>query len=180
VSHHFSDRVRKSLVLAREEAIGFRHEYVGTEHILLGVIHDREGAAAAVLTALSVDPARIRAAVEAAVRPGNVSVERNELPYTSRAKKVLEFAMFEARRFDHGHIGTEHLLLGLIREEKGVASEILASLGVTLENAREETVKRVGVGAEPQPDDEMPRWAEKLGWILGRTFAVLSKIRGRG
>ena len=130
--------------MAREEAIRLQHDYVGTEHILLGLIREGEGVAAAVLTNLSVDLNQIHERVEESVRKGKATIALGELPYTSRAKKVLEFAMAEAREFNHSYVGTEHLLLGLLREEKGIAAQVLSSLGVTLEEARAETLKVLG------------------------------------
>ena len=149
MNYNFTDRVRKVLAMAREEAIRLQHDYVGTEHILLGLIREGEGVAAAVLTNLSVDLEQIHESVEASVRKGKATIALGELPYTSRAKKVLEFAMAEARDFNHSYVGTEHLLLGLLREEKGIAAQVLNSLGVTLEEARGETLKVLGSDVSP-------------------------------
>ena len=144
MNYNFTDRVRKVLAMAREEAIRLQHDYVGTEHILLGLIREGEGVAAAVLTNLNVDLDQIHERVEESVRKGKATIALGELPYTSRAKKVLEFAMAEARDFNHSYVGTEHLLLGLLREEKGIAAQVLNSLGVTLDEARAETLKVLG------------------------------------
>jgi ATP-dependent Clp protease ATP-binding subunit ClpC len=144
MNYNFTDRVRKVLAMAREEAIRLQHDYVGTEHILLGLIREGEGVAAAVLNNLAVDLEAIQEKVEEQVRRGKATIALGELPYTSRAKKVLEFAMAEARELNHSYVGTEHLLLGLLREEKGIAAEVLQSLGVTLEDARRETLKLLG------------------------------------
>ena len=122
--------------MAREEAIRLQHDYVGTEHILLGLIREGEGVAAAVLTNLDVDLEQVHERVEELVRKGKATIALGDLPYTSRAKKVLEFAMAEARELSHSYVGTEHLLLGLLREEKGIAAQVLNSLAVTLEDAR--------------------------------------------
>jgi ATP-dependent Clp protease ATP-binding subunit ClpC len=149
MNYNFTDRVRKVLAMAREEAIRLQHDYVGTEHILLGLIREGEGVAAAVLTNLSVDLDQIHERVEESVRKGKATIALGELPYTSRAKKVLEFAMAEARDFNHSYVGTEHLLLGLLREEKGIAAQVLNSLGVTLEEARGETLKVLGSDVSP-------------------------------
>ncbi|HET8656787.1 MAG TPA: ATP-dependent Clp protease ATP-binding subunit [Longimicrobiaceae bacterium] len=130
--------------MAREEAIRLQHDYVGTEHILLGLIREGEGVAAAVLTNLSVDLEQVQERIEESVRRGKATIALGELPYTSRAKKVLEFAMAEARELNHSYVGTEHLLLGLLREEKGIAAEVLNQLGVTLEEARRQTLKLLG------------------------------------
>ena len=149
MNYNFTDRVRKVLAMAREEAIRLQHDYVGTEHILLGLIREGEGVAAAVLTNLNVDLDQIHERVEESVRKGKATIALGELPYTSRAKKVLEFAMSEAREFNHSYVGTEHLLLGLLREEKGIAAQVLNSLGVTLEEARAETLKVLGSDVSP-------------------------------
>ena len=129
MNYNFTDRVRKVLAMAREEAIRLQHDYVGTEHILLGLIREGEGVAAAVLTNLNVDLDQIHDQVEESVKKGKATIALGELPYTSRAKKVLEFAMAEARELNHSYVGTEHLLLGLLREEKGIAAQVLNSLG---------------------------------------------------
>jgi ATP-dependent Clp protease ATP-binding subunit ClpC len=144
MNYNFTDRVRKVLAMAREEAIRLQHDYVGTEHILLGLIREGEGVAAAVLTNLSVDLEQIQERIEESVRRGKATIALGELPYTSRAKKVLEFAMAEARELNHSYVGTEHLLLGLLREEKGIAAEVLNQLGVSLEEARRQTLKLLG------------------------------------
>ncbi|NNG15460.1 MAG: ATP-dependent Clp protease ATP-binding subunit, partial [Gemmatimonadales bacterium] len=144
MNYNFTDRVRKVLAMAREEAIRLQHDYVGTEHILLGLIREGEGVAAAVLMNLNVDLDQVQERTEEQVRKGKAGATMGELPYTSRAKKVLEFAVAEAREMSHSYVGTEHLLLGLLREEKGVAAQVLESLGVTLEQARDQTLKLLG------------------------------------
>jgi len=149
MNYNFTDRVRTVLSMAREEAIRLQHDYVGTEHILLGLIKEGDGVAAAVLTKLNVDLEQIHERVEEAVRKGKATIALGELPYTSRAKKVLEFAMAEARELNHSYVGTEHLLLGLLREEKGIAAQVLNSLGVTLEETRAETLKVLGSDISP-------------------------------
>ncbi len=149
MNYNFTDRVRKVLAMAREEAIRLQHDYVGTEHILLGLIREGEGVAAAVLMKLTVDLDAIHEEVEESVRKGKATIALGELPYTSRAKKVLEYAMAEAREMSHSYVGTEHLLLGLLREEKGIAAQVLNSLGVTLEEARAETLKILGSDVGP-------------------------------
>jgi DNA-binding transcriptional regulator YhcF (GntR family) len=153
----FTDRARKVLAMTREEAIRLRHDRVDTEHILLGLVREPAGIAAAALSGLSVDLAQLRERTEASVRRGKASIAFGELPYSSRAKKVLEFAMAEARELRHSHVGTEHLLLGLLREEQGLAAGLLDEQGVTLERARQEVQRllgrnppaRSGTGATP-------------------------------
>jgi len=130
--------------MARQEAIRLQHDYVGTEHILLGLIREGDGVAAHVLGNLDVDLDRIHERVEESVRKGKATIALGELPYTSPAKKVLEFAMAEARELNHSYVGTEHLLLGLLRERKGIAAQVLNSLGVTVDEARGETLKVLG------------------------------------
>jgi ATP-dependent Clp protease ATP-binding subunit ClpC len=143
--YNFTDRVRKVLQMAREEAARLHHEYVGTEHILLGLIREGEGVAAAVLTNLNVDLDEIQQKIEETVKKGKAPApEGPDLPYTSRAKKVLELAMSEARELNHSYVGTEHLLLGLLREEKGIAAQVLADAGINLEQARAETLRLLG------------------------------------
>ena len=150
MNYNFTDRVRKVLAMAREEAIRLQHDYVGTEHILLGLIREGEGVAAAVLMNLNVDLEQIHERIEESVRKGKATIALGELPYTSRAKKVLEYAMAEARELNHSYVGTEHLLLGLLREEKGIAAQVLNSLGVSLDDARAETLKLLGSDVNPQ------------------------------
>src|SRR5258706_12953526 len=139
--YNFTDRVRKVLQMAREEAARLHHEYVGTEHILLGLIREGEGVAAAVLTNLNVDLDDIQQKIEETVKKGKAAAAPGpDLPYTSRAKQVLELAMTEARELNHSYVGTEHLLLGLLREEKGIAAQVLTDAGVNLEQAPAETL----------------------------------------
>jgi ATP-dependent Clp protease ATP-binding subunit ClpC len=143
--YNFTERVRKVLAMAREEASRLHHEYVGTEHILLGLIREGEGVAAAVLNNLSVDLEEIQQKIEDTVKKGKAAQASGvDLPYTSRAKKVLELAMGEARELNHSYVGTEHLLLGLLREEKGIAAQVLTEAGVNLEAARAETLRLLG------------------------------------
>ncbi|MDF1502651.1 ATP-dependent Clp protease ATP-binding subunit [Roseisolibacter sp. H3M3-2] len=143
--YNFTERVRKVLAMAREEAARLHHEYVGTEHILLGLIREGEGVAAAVLQNLNVDLDEIQQKIEETVKKGKAAQATGpDLPYTSRAKKVLELAMAEARELNHSYVGTEHLLLGLLREEKGIAAQVLTDTGVNLEAARAETLRLLG------------------------------------
>ena len=144
MNYNFTERVRKVLAMARQEAIRLQHDYVGTEHILLGLVREGEGVAAHVLGNLDVDVEKLHERVEGAVRKGKATIALGELPYTSPAKKVLEFAMAEARELNHSYVGTEHLLLGLLREKKGIAAQELNALGATIEEAREETLKVLG------------------------------------
>ena len=144
MNYNFTDRVRKVLAMAREEAIRLKHDYVGTEHILLGLIREGEGVAAAVLANLSADLEKLSGLVEANVRSGKTASSIGELPYTTRAKKVLEHAMAEAKELNHSYVGTEHLLLGLLRQEKGLAARVLREAGIGLDRARAQTLKLLG------------------------------------
>src|SRR5213083_2248395 len=142
---NFTDRVHWVLQAAREGAARLRNGFVGTEHLLLALVRDRGGVAQRVLLSFQADLEGIRRAVESKLKPGESAIaERQDLPYTSSAKKVLELAMSEARELTHRYVGTEHLLLGLLREEKGVAAQVLTEAGVTLERARAETLRILG------------------------------------
>src|SRR5690554_2703433 len=173
MNYNFTDRVRKVLAMAREEAIRLQHDYVGTEHILLGLIREGEGVAAAVLMNLNVDLEQIHERVEESVRKGKATIALGELPYTSRAKKVLEYAMAEARELNHSYVGTEHLLLGLLREEKGIAAQVLNSLGASLEEARAQTLKLLGSDINPpQPSGTGSGGAAPKGEKKSKTPAL--------
>src|SRR6059036_1002361 len=134
----FTERVRKVIYLAREEAARLQHDYIGTEHLLLGVIREGEGIAATVLNNLGLDLDRIRQEVENMVSASGGTMTIGEIPFTPRAKRVLELAVEEARSLGHNYVGTEHLLLGLIREGEGVAAKVLLELGVDRKRVREE------------------------------------------
>ena len=142
--YNFTDRVRKVLQMAREEAARLQHEYVGTEHILLAILREGEGVAAAALTNLNVDFEDVTATVNETVKRGKNQAKSQDLPYTSRAKKILEFAMSEARDQNHSYVGTEHLLLAVLREEKGIGAQALNDAGVTLELLRAEVLRLLG------------------------------------
>src|SRR5881409_1970155 len=143
----------QSAEMAREEAARLHHEYVGTEHILLGIIREGEGIAAAVLTNLNVDLEEVQRRIEETVKKGKAAAAAGpDLPYTSRAKKVLEFAMAEARELNHRYVGTEHLLLGVLREEKGIGAQVLTDAGVTLQTARSEVLQVLGTKGSEASD----------------------------
>jgi ATP-dependent Clp protease ATP-binding subunit ClpA len=139
----FTERARKVLSLAQEEAQRFQHNYIGTEHLLLGLVREGEGVAAVVLTKLDVELWKVRDAVEFIIGRGD-RIVLGEIGLTPRAKKVIELAVDEARRMNHHYIGTEHLLLGLVREGEGIAAGVLESLGVRLEQVRRETLAVLG------------------------------------
>ncbi|MFK7885198.1 MAG: ATP-dependent Clp protease ATP-binding subunit [Phycisphaerales bacterium] len=144
----FTDRARKVMALANQEAQRFNHEYIGTEHILLGLVKEGSGVGANVLKNLDVDLRKVRLEVEKLVRAGPEMVTMGKLPQTPRAKKVIEYAIEEARNLNHNYVGTEHLLLGLLREHDGVAAQVLMNLGLKLEEVREEVLNLLGAGAE--------------------------------
>ncbi|MDG2409089.1 MAG: ATP-dependent Clp protease ATP-binding subunit [Pirellulales bacterium] len=144
----FTDRARKVMQLANQEAQRFNHEYIGTEHILLGLIKEGSGVAANVLKNLDVDLRKIRLEVEKLVQSGPDMVTMGKLPQTPRAKKVIEYSMEEARNLNHNYVGTEHILLGLLREQEGVAAQVLMNLGLKLEEVREEVLNLLGHGLE--------------------------------
>ncbi len=136
----FTERARRVLTLAQEEAQRFNHNYIGTEHLLLGLVREGDGVAAKVLSNLGVELGKVRSAVEFIIGRGDRAV-LGEIGLTPRAKKVIELAVDEARRLNHHYIGTEHLLLGLVREGEGIAAGVLESLGVNLERVRAETTR---------------------------------------
>ena len=144
----FTDRARKVMQLANQEAQRFNHEYIGTEHILLGLIKEGSGVAANVLKNLDVDLRKIRLEVEKLVQSGPDMVTMGKLPQTPRAKKVIEYSMEEARNLNHNYVGTEHILLGLLHEQEGVAAQVLMNLGLKLEEVREEVLNLLGHGME--------------------------------
>src|SRR6187402_284330 len=137
----FTDRARKVMQLANQEAQRFNHEYIGTEHVLLGLIQEGSGVAANVLKNLDVDLQKIRTEVEKLVQRGPDMVTMGKVPQTPRAKKVIEYAIEESRNLNHNHVGTEHILLGLLREQEGVAAQVLGNLGLNLDDVRAETFK---------------------------------------
>src|SRR5690349_7204178 len=153
----FTDRARKVMALANQEAQRFNHEYIGTEHILLGLVKEGSGVGANVLKNLDVDLRKVRLEVEKLVKSGPDMVTMGKLLQTPRAKKVIEYAIEEARNLNHNDVGTEHLLLGLLREHDGVAAQVLMNLGLKLEEVREEVLNLLGAGVEseePQPQEK--------------------------
>ncbi len=148
----FTDRARKVMALANQEAQRFNHEYIGTEHILLGLVKEGSGVGANVLKNLDVDLRKVRLEVEKLVRAGPEMVTMGRLPQTPRAKKVIEYAIEEARNLNHNYVGTEHILLGLLREHDGVAAQVLMNLGLKLEEVREEVLNLLGAGAENESE----------------------------
>jgi ATP-dependent Clp protease ATP-binding subunit ClpA len=150
----FTERARRVLTLAQEEAQRFNHNYIGTEHLLLGLVREGEGVAAQVLANLGVELNKVRSAVEFIIGRGDRAV-LGEIGLTPRSKKVIELSVDEARRLKHHYIGTEHLLLGLVREGEGIAAGVLESLGANLERVRQQTVRVLdGSAADPIPPSE--------------------------
>ena len=159
----FTDRARKVMALANQEAQRFNHEYIGTEHILLGLVKEGSGVGATVLKNLDIDLRKVRLEVEKLVKSGPDMVTMGKLPQTPRAKKVIEYAIEEARNLGHNYVGTEHLLLGLLREKDGVAAQVLMNLGLKLEEVREEVLNLLGAGVETEGTGESKEGNAKGG-----------------
>jgi hypothetical protein len=147
----FTDRARRVVVLAQEEARHLDHNYIGTEHILLGLIHEREGVAARALTALDISLESVRAQVEEIIGRGD-QAPTGHIPFTPRAKKVLELSLREALGLSHNYIGTEHILLGLIREGEGVAAQVLVKLGGSLDRVRQQVIQLLADASQLQAE----------------------------
>src|SRR5918999_1183660 len=152
----FTERARKVLQLAQEEAQRFNHNYIGTEHLLLGLVREGEGVAAKVLANLGVELNKVRSAVEFIIGRGDRSIT-GDIGLTPRAKKVIELSVDEARRLHHSYIGTEHLLLGLVREGEGIAAGVLESLGVSLAGVRREVVRVLSPALQSRPQPSASR-----------------------
>ena len=144
----FTDRARQVLTYAQDEAQRFDHNYIGTEHILLGLIREGDGTAARVLESMGVELAKVRTAVDFIIGRGDQPAF-GEIGLTPRAKRVIELAIDEARTLGHRYIGTEHLLLGLVREGEGIAAGVLESLGVKLDKVRDEVMRVTAEGNNP-------------------------------
>src|SRR5687767_13182364 len=146
----FTDRARRVVVLAQEEARMLNHNYIGTEHILLGLVHEGEGVAANALESLGISLESVRSGVEEIIGQGQTA-PTGHIPFTPRAKKVLELALREALQLGHNYIGTEHILLGLIREGEGVAAQVLQKLGADLNRVRQQVIQLLSgyAGGEP-------------------------------
>ena len=183
--YNFTERVRKVLAQARVEATALHHEYVGTEHILIAIARETEGVATSVLHALGVRGDAIIERVHQIVKRGTSDRPHGtDLPYTSRGKKLLELAMAEARLLNHSYVGTEHLLLGAIAEERGIAAQLLRDMGVTLERARAETIRLLGAPRETPaaPDTVASHAAAAPGYARSRSpygVALVDDFTGR-
>src|SRR5258706_618780 len=169
----FTDRARKVMQLANQEAQRFNHEFIGTEHILLGLVKEGSGVAANVLKNLDIDLRKIRLEVEKIVQTGSSeTVALGKLPHTPRAKKVIEYSIEEARNLNHNYVGTEHLLLGLLREQEGVAAQVLMNLGLKLEDVREEVLNLLGHNMETGSEGERSERSERQGKGKSKTPAL--------
>ncbi|EQD82253.1 hypothetical protein N599_31675, partial [Saccharopolyspora erythraea D] len=158
----FTERARRVVVLAQEEARTLNHNYIGTEHILLGLVHEGEGVAAKALESLGVSPEGVRRQVEEIIGRGDQDSPSGNIPFTPRGKKVLELSLREALQLGHNYIGTEHILLGLIREAEGVAAQVLVKLDADLDRVRREVNRLIsdsGEGPEPAEAGARPQAA---------------------
>jgi ATP-dependent Clp protease ATP-binding subunit ClpA len=184
VFDRFTDRARKVMGYARQEAERLGHGYVGTEHVLLGLVKEGSGVAANVLEKLGVDLDGARAEVEKRVEKGSAE-NPSQIPFSRNARKVLDYAVDEARGLGHRYVGTEHLLLGLLRQEKGKAAEVLLSLGVKLEDVRREVVELLGVEPGKGPalglSEEAARLMqvkqEKAAAVAAQDFELAARLR---
>jgi len=179
----FTDKVREVMRLANEEARQFNHEYVGTEHILLGLVKEGSGIAGTVLKALEIDLPTIRREVEKIMMAGPGPVAGSRLPLTPRAKKVLEFAREEAYKLAHKDVGTEHVLLGLLREEEGVAALILVNLGLSLVVVRRKLLELLGHFVDPSAPaatamPETPGVPDAVQSVLNEFDRQIARLQG--
>ncbi len=186
----FTDRAQQVVVLAQEEARLLNHNYVGTEHILLGLVHDGDGVAAKALASLSISLEAVRAQVVEVVGQGETPPPEGHIPFTPRAKKVFELSLREALQLGHDYIGTEHLLLGLVREGQGVAAQVLVSMGANLKPLRDQVVRLLKGNSGPEAptgDFDSATWPSALGeerWLTaqrtmsGRSREVLERALG--
>ena len=181
----FTDRARRVLVLAQEEARLLNHSFIGTEHILLGLIHEGEGVAAKALESLGVSLEAVREKVEETIGLAGTAPTGSP-PFTPRAKKVLELSLREALQLGHSYIGTEHMLLGLVREGEGVAAQVLQSLGADLPRVRQQVIQllsgyqgkeAVGAGAPGSGTSDAP--TDSLPWYPERSWMTCWRTRGR-
>ncbi|MEY3925959.1 MAG: hypothetical protein RIQ63_1310, partial [Actinomycetota bacterium] len=179
----FTDRARRVVVLAQEEARLLNHSYIGTEHILLGLIHEGEGVAAKALESLNISLDAVRAQVEEIIGQGGSSPS-GHIPFTPRAKKVLELSLREALQLGHNYIGTEHILLGLIREGEGVAAQVLVKLGADLSRVRQQVIQLLsgyqgsapkGEGQSSAKEDQPEKGGSQILDQFGRNLTQLAR-----
>ena len=159
----FNDRAKRVLALAQDEAIRFNHNYIGVEHLLLGLVREGEGVAAKVLNSLGVELSKARTSVEFIIGRGDATTAPSEITLSPRTKRVIELAIDEARKLGHSHVGTEHLLLGIVREGQGIASGVLESLGVGLEKVRHQVIATLG---QQHPDTATATAAKSADFIM--------------
>ena len=173
----FTDRARRVVVLAQEEARMLSHNYIGTEHILLGLIHEGEGVAAKALESLDISLEAVRAQVEEIIGQGQ-QAPSGHIPFTPRAKKVLELSLREALQLGHSYIGTEHILLGLIREGEGVAAQVLQKLGADLNRVRQQVIQLLS-GFQGKEASGVGRRARRLGQRRAVVLAGARPVRSQ-
>ena len=174
----FTDRARKVMMLANQEAQRFNHEYIGSEHVLLGLIKEGSCVAAVVLKNLEIDLRKVRLEVEKLVQSGPDMITMGKLPQTPRTKKVIEYAMEESKMLNHNYVGTEHILLGLLREDEGVASQVLTNLGLKTEDIREEMLNLLGHAAKTNVVEQIKNAGDSHKEALRQiTCALLVNIK---
>jgi hypothetical protein len=173
----FTDRARRVVVLAQEEARMLNHNYIGTEHILLGLIHEGEGVAARALESLGISLEAVRQQVEEIIGQGQETLS-GHIPFTPRAKKVLELSLREALQLGHNYIGTEHILLGLIREGEGVAAQVLVKLGADFDRVRQQVIQLVHGRQGKEPRSAGAGLSERglAAGLLARIDAIESRV----
>jgi len=179
VFERFTDRARRVVVLAEEEARMLNHNYIGTEHVLLGLIHEGEGVAAKVLESLGISLGAVRQQVEEIIGQGQ-QVPSGHIPFTPRAKKVLELASREAKQLGHNYIGTEHILLGLICEGEGVAAQVLVKLGADLNRVRQQVIRLLHGYQGNEPADHGRRLGKRArAWLMDDALARIDALDRR-
>jgi ATP-dependent Clp protease ATP-binding subunit ClpC len=174
----FTDRARRVVVLAQEEARMLNHNYIGTEHILLGLVHEGDGVAAKAMAAMEISLEKVRQQVEEIIGRG-AQAPSGHIPFTPRAKRVLELSLRESLQLGHNYIGTEHILLGLIREGEGVAAQVLVRLGADLNRVRQQVIQLVHGGKGEAEEADLPRSALARGLSLGEIHETLKAITDR-
>jgi len=172
VFERFTERARQAIVLAQDEAVKLRHNYIGTEHMLLGLLREEEGLAARVLESLDITVEEVRAEVVRIVGRGE-DVTAGQIPFTPRAKKVLDLALREALSLGHKYIGTEHILLGIVRENNGVAIDILRGLDTDAPKVRDEVLRQLGGMPRPAPPRRLRRRRRIPDWLILVAGAVI-------
>ncbi len=176
----FTDRARRAVDLAGEEARALNHDYIGTEHILLGLIHEGEGVAAHALESLGISLDDVRQQVEQIIGQGQQAPWSGQIPYTPRAKKVLELSLREAKHLGHHYIGTEHILLGLIREGHGVAAQVLTELGADLNGVRQRVIQLLHEHQGRPPEAGPARLAAARRKVRGRQAEIRDHVEAIG